>query len=232
MVTHMILIAPVSFCFRRLIRADRLRVPRMPCHWLAMCGLLLILAAVAPAAMLPGAELKEFPANPEKHVVQIQRKAATEADRKMIAAAEAAVPDKEALQKALGDKPMARDEVQWWHQEQLGVRIPFAVTGAAVEYFRKLVEGYQKQAFKRYSEPTSKLDYEAGVAFHKSFEHEGRTFKDVHVVTLKLSFSEHFAATVTEGMDFEKHRIVILDAKGAVLAIYGDGPTEVPVLAV
>lgn len=52
------------------------------------------------------------------------------------------------------------------------------------------------------------------------------------MVTLNLSFSEQFAATVTEGMSFEKHRIVILDAKGTVLAIYGDGPTEVPVMAV
>jgi hypothetical protein len=150
----------------------------------------------------------------------------------MIAAAEAAIPDRQALQKALGDQPMAKDEVQWWHQEQLGVRIPFAITGAAVEYFKKLVEGYQKQDFKRYSEPSSKLDYQAGVVFHKSFEHEGKTFTDVHVVTLKISFSEHFAATVTEGMSFEKQRIVILDAKGTVLAVSGDGPTEVPVMAV
>ena len=228
----MFLIAPVSFCFRRLVRPARRRGSPVPCHWLALFGLLLILTAVARAAMLPGAELKEFPANPETHVIQIRRNAATDLEKKMIAAAEAAIPDKQALLKALGDQPMTGDKAQWWHQEQLGVRIPFAVTGAAVEYFQKLVEGYQKQAFKRYSEPDSKLDYQAGVAFHKSFEHQGKTFKDVHVVTLKLSFSEHFAATVTEGMSFEKQRVVILDAKGTVLAVSGDGPTEVPVMAV
>ena len=33
-------------------------------------------------------------------------------------------------------------------------------------------------------------------------------------------------------MQFEKERVVILDAKGKVLHISGDGPTEVPVLAI
>ncbi|MHB8862170.1 MAG: hypothetical protein ACYC6N_07190 [Pirellulaceae bacterium] len=46
----------------------------------------------------------------------------------------------------------------------------------------------------------------------------------------KLVFDQNFVATVTEGMHFEKERVVILDASGKVLHISGDGPTEVPVL--
>ncbi len=66
----------------------------------------------------------------------------------------------------------------------------------------------------------------------KEYKSEGMTFKDVHVVTLKLTFEQNFAATQTEGMQFQKSRIVILDDKGKVLHVTGDGPTEVPVLAI
>jgi len=201
-------------------------------HWAVTASIFLMLAATAPSAMLPDAKPRDFPANAGRHVISIRRDAADEIQKKMITAAEVAVPDKRALQMALGDTPVAGDENQWWYQEQLGIRIPFAITGAAVEYYSKLIDGYQKQAFKRYMEPSSKLDYHAGVAFHQAFEIEGKTFKDVHVVVMKLTFSENFAATTTEGMEFKKQRTVVLDAKGTVLAVSGDGPTEVPVLAI
>ena len=195
-------------------------------------GLLLFLGGTAFPAMLPGAKPKDFPANPAKHVIHIQRDAADDAQKKMIALAESTAPDADALIKAADGQALAKDEVRWWHGETLGIRIPYAVTGASVEYYKKLVEGYQKQAFKRYIEPSSRLDYHASVVFQKEFEHQGKAYKDVHVVTLKLSFSQQFAASTTEGMDFEKQRTVILDAKGRVLAISGDGPTEVPVMAI
>jgi hypothetical protein len=68
--------------------------------------------------------------------------------------------------------------------------------------------------------------------FHKEFTLDGKSFKNVHVVTLKLTFSQNFAATGTEGMHFEKKRIVVLDNDGKVLQVFGDGSTEVPILAI
>ena len=68
--------------------------------------------------------------------------------------------------------------------------------------------------------------------FHKEFKLGDKTFNDVHVVTLKLTFEQNFAATGTEGMHFEKERVVVLDAEGKVLHISGDGPTEVPIMAI
>jgi hypothetical protein len=201
-------------------------------RWSMATGLFMLLAGTAFPAMLPDAKPVDFPADPAKHVIRIQRDAADDARKKLIAVAEAAAPDAAALKKAANGEVLAKDEVQWWHGETLGIRIPFAVTGAGVEYYRKLVEGYGKQAFKRCSEPSSKLDYQAGVVFHKEFEHQGKTYRDVHVVTLKLSFSQQFAASETEGMEFEKQRTVILNAEGKVLAISGDGPTEVAVMAI
>jgi hypothetical protein len=150
----------------------------------------------------------------------------------MIAAAEAAQPSKEALRQAAGDAAVPAGDKVWWYQEQLGIRIPCAITADAVAYYSDLVGTYAKQDFKRYVEPSSRLDYHATVAAHQKFEHQGQTFEDVHVVTLKLDFSQNFAATQTEGMHFQKERVVILDAKGKVLYISGDGPTEVPILAI
>jgi hypothetical protein len=182
--------------------------------------------------MTPDAKEKIWPANPEKHRITIRREASDAAQAKMIATAEAASPEAAALRKAMGDSPEVINASQWWYREDFGIRIPFAVTAGAVDYFTKLVGDYGKQEFKRYVEPSSSVDYHASVAIHAQFERDGRKFADVHVVTLKLVFAQNFAATGTEGMQFEKVRTVVLDAAGKVLAVYGDGPTEVPILAI
>ena len=198
------------------------------------CALILCLALAKPASasVVEGAEPKDWPANPAKHQVVVRREAADQKQAAMIAAAEAAQPSKEALRQAAGDAEVPTGEKVWWYKEELGIRIPCAITAAAVAYYSDLVGAYGKQKFKRYTQPSSRLDYQASVAFHKEFAHQGRAFKDVHVVTLKLTFSQNFAATQTEGMEFRKQRVVILDAEGKVLHISGDGPTEVPILAI
>lgn len=195
---------------------------------------ILWLALLVPgyAAMTEDSKEKSWPANPDKHRITIRREAADAAQAKRIATAEAALPEAAALQKAIGDGPKPKDASQWWYREELGIRIPFAITAGTVEYYSKLVGNYGKQEFKRFLEPSSSVDYHASVAFHALFEQDGRKFADVHVVTLKLVFAQNFAATGTEGMHFEKSRSVVLDAAGKVLAVYGDGPTEVPVLAI
>ena len=196
--------------------------------------------------VLPGAMPKDWPSNPAKHRVVITRAAKDDKESAMIAAAEAAQPSKEKLREAAeardrndplglaqpkGAKAPVGDNV-WWYKEQLGIRIPCAITADAVAYYSDLVGKYGKQVLKRYIEPSSRLDYHAGVAFHKEFKLDDKTFNNVHVVTLKLTFDQNFAATTTEGMHFEKKRVVVLDGKGKVLHISGDGPTEVPILAI
>ena len=193
--------------------------------WAAHCG-------TATAAMMPGAVPKEWPVNPAKHQVVIRREATDDKQAAMIAAAEAAQAPKAALRQAAGEAAAPEGDKVWWYKEQLGIRIPYAITGDAVAYYSELVANYGKQVFKRYNEPNSRLDYHAGVKLHKLLKLDDKTFKDVHVVTLKLTFTQHFAATQTEGMRFEKTRVVVLDAEGKVLHISGDGPTEVPILAV
>lgn len=198
---------------------------------LALAALWLALAALLPAAMLPGSRPKKWPANPAKHTITIDRAAKDPKESALIAAAEAAVPDAAALKKAIGDGPAPEDASQWWCGETLGIRIPFALTGDAVRYYSALVEGYRKQELERYSEPSSSVGYHATVERHAEFELDGKAYKDVQVVTLKLAFSQHFAATVTEGMDFQKQRTAVFDASGKLLALSGDGATQAAVMA-
>jgi hypothetical protein len=200
--------------------------------FLPMAGLWLALATAVPAAMLEGSQPKKWPANPARHVLTIKREAADAKQAGLIAAAEAAPADAEALKKAIGEGPAPKDASQWWYREDLGIRIPFAITGEAVTYHSALIEGYGKQELVRFIEPSSNLDYHATVAHHAEFTLDGKTHKDVDVVTLRLTFSEQFAATGTEGMNFEKQRTVVMDSAGKVLAISGDGVTEVAIIAI
>jgi hypothetical protein len=202
-----------------------------------------VVAAIPPAA---GLESKVWPANPAKHQVVIDREAANKQESALIAAAEAIQPSAEVLRLAFSardrDDPLGLakpkeakppvGEKIWWYKEQFGIRIPCAITADAVAYYSDLVGKYRKQALQRPVEPSSRLEYHARIKFHKEFELEGKSFADVHVVTLHMIFEQNFVATTTEGMHFNKKRVVIFDDQGKLLHISGDGATEVPVLAI
>lgn len=213
---------------------------------LLLCSMLPVPTIAAVLAPEEGglAGPKDWPANPTQHQAVIKREAKDAKQAAMITAAESAQASKEAMGLALkADDPndplgLAQPkEVQlpvgdkvWWYKEQLGVRIPCAITGDAITYFTGIVAENAKKAFKSYAMPSSRLEYLAGVQLHKDFKLDDKAFKDVNVVTMKLSFSANFTAESTSGMSFEKTRIVILDSENKVLHISGDGPTEVMVL--
>jgi len=178
---------------------------------------------------------KDWPADPASHVVVIKREAKDEKQVAMITAAEAAQASQEALRKEAATKSgtsttLPKEGNLWWYQEQLGLRIPYAITGDAITYYSGIVADYAKKGFKSYAKPCSRLNYQAGVQFHEEFKLDGKTFKDVNVVTMELTFSANFTAEATSGMTLEKKRIVVLDSGNKVLHLSGDGPTEAAIL--
>jgi hypothetical protein len=192
----------------------------------------LALVGGVSAAMLPDAKPKEWPPSPENHKVVIRREAADEKQKAMITTAEAALPDIEALREAAAPEKPAVGDGRWWYKIESGTRIPFAITADAVAHYAALVEANGKRAITAYVEPRSNLDYRASAVFHKEFAQGDQTFRNVHVVTLKLRFSQHFVTGQTEGVEFAKERVVVLDETGKVLLISGDGPTQVAILAI
>ncbi len=188
--------------------------------------------STASAAMLPGSEPKKWPANPAKHQVVVQRTAADETEKKMIALAEAAYPKKEDVVAAGNLQPVPADDKLWSHKDVQGVRIPYAITGAAITWYTKFVQDAAAKEFTRFIEPSSKLEYTASVQSKENFEINGKPVPHVYVVKMKLVFDESFVAGGTEAIHFAKEREVVLDPAGKVLKITGDGDTEVPVLAI
>jgi hypothetical protein len=206
----------------------------MKYHRLLATILAAFLALPTHAAMLPGANTKEWPASAEHHQVHIQRKAADDREKQLIAAAEKCVPDAAALAKSVGKDTAGIAQPKsgpWWNKEVLGIRIPFAITADAIGYYSKLVTQYGQQKLVRFAQPNSDFSYHAKVTKHPAYEHHGKSLQDVIVVTMTMKFRQNFVATVTEAFEFEKSRTVVFDKDGNILGVQGDGDVEVPVMA-
>jgi len=195
---------------------------------------ILLLTATIPvqAAMLPGAGSRAWPANAAKHQIVVVRTAANDTERQMIAAAEAAPPVMTAVAADGKPAPTALKDARWWHKEVNGAKIACAITGAAVEYYSALVEGFKKQVLTRFIEPNSKFSYAATVRVRENYPLDGKILPRVYVVKMSLSFSEFLVLHTTQGIQFSKDREVILDPEGKVLQVTGDGETEVPVVSI
>lgn len=182
----------------------------------ASLGLLLATVNVS-GAMVAGSQTKVWQANAERHVMTMKRHASNAGETNMIAAAEAAAP---------------KGTNTWCSGEKSNIKIPFAITREALAYYEALIQGYQRKSWTTYLEPRSEMTYKATLTHHDSYALSGKTYKDVYVVTLKLDFSASFTGNATEGIEFSKERTVVLDAKGSILCILGDGETEAPMLAI
>ncbi len=192
-------------------------VLKCPIRWAASGILVWVLSmGCLMADIVPGSVPKDWPANPKRHVVTLKRMPGDEAALKAITLAENASSGTNA----------------WSSGTQLGIRLPFALTRPALEYYETLIRGYQKRSWKTFIEPRSLMDYSATVSHHETFERDGKTFRDVDVVEMKLAFHADFTQEGTQGVHFTKTRTVVLDRKGTVIAVFGDGPTEAPILAI
>ena len=203
----------------------------------AALAALTMACAICHAAMTPDSTTKEWPANPARHQVVIETYARNEAEKHLIATAEAAAVPHDDLAKAFAaeqsnkDKPAPEDKNAWWYMEKMGVKIPYALTGAAIEYYKGLVTQWGETKMTRYVEPNSKLFYMASVRHEDTFKLGDKTFANVNVVNLKLEFNANFTTEGTMGLQFTKSRQVVIDSAGKVVATSGDGPTDAPMLA-
>lgn len=193
----------------------------------------ILFALPAHAALRAGSRPTEWAASPDHHKVTIQREAADENEKKWILAAEKSQPDSAALLESIrreGNDIKPQPD-QWWNKETLGIRIPFAITADAVQYYSDLVKKYGEQKLVRFAQPSSAFTYQAKVSKPASYEIDGKAVTNVTVVTMTLSFRQNFVATVAEGFSFEKKREVVFDKEGKILHVQGDGDAKVLLLA-
>ncbi len=162
------------------------------------------------------------------HTVYISRRFANEGEEKLVRIAEAVYPARsEVTQK--GD-PIRKTEAGvskerlWWCKEFDGVRIPYAITKSAVAYYLEVSKEFEK---KKPREPfwsnmkSSSLMYSASITRKESYQTGEVTRKDVYVVSMKLEWSQYCGKLCA--MWFEKSRTIVLNQKGEVLAVEGDG---------
>jgi hypothetical protein len=161
------------------------------------------------------------------HIIKVQRIIRTENDMRMINIAESTYPPRTEVLEAIKKAHFKLEEVPqdklWWYSEFDGVRIPYAITAEAVDYYVNLVQGYRKREWKSDIEPSSQFTYSAEVVFSEHYEKNENKFQQVYVVNMKLSMRATFASLSAVG--FAKERIVVLDRQGKVLAVFGDGET-------
>jgi len=127
----------------------------------------------------------------------------------MIALAEQAYPPRDAVVTAIPKahfkltEPLPDGPNIWWSSDFDGIRIPYAVTRDAVEYYTDRM---------RTGSGVRKLVYSVRADRRQSFEKEGRSFRDVYVVQMNLEVS--FFWSELAALWFVKDRTVVLAARG------------------
>jgi hypothetical protein len=132
------------------------------------------------------------------------------------------------------------DENLWWYDSFDGVRIPYAVTSDAVDYYADLVAQWQVDPSTSWGGEwtSSNLQYVGVIEYADAVEIGGEQFDDVYVVDMNLSWSAVCGSLSAYGFDkmrtiilslgahgFDKMRTVILSPAGDILRVYGDGVT-------
>lgn len=180
--------------------------------------------------------------------VTILRKANNADERRLIELAERLVPDAELMlssARAASERerlatvsdgvsprafrvPPRRPGVpadRWWRDEFDGTWMPYAVTGAAAEYYllrmRDLAAGRGQIAVRLGDQPDDgTFEYQAHV--HRSFD-----AGVAYVVELRLSWT--YWCSDMCGLSFSQFRTVAFDGNGKVVRITGDGRSEISV---
>ena len=114
----------------------------------------------------------------------------------------------------------------WWC-DRLGVmRVPYAITAGALEYYIKLTERFRSHNFRgawARSLFWTDLSYRASIAPRDEYYFQGGSVANVYVAEMNLSWGYDDGTFVPVSV---AHRIVVLSRDGTVLDVEGDGETN------
>jgi hypothetical protein len=163
--------------------------------------------------------------------VLIDRRAPTASAERLLQVAEATYPPHHAVL-AASDRRLSRADSAavdlWWSTTFDGVRQPYAITNAAVRYYSALTEAYRRgEARQAGSIPmrSNSLTYRATIERRPQFQLEGKTFRDVYVASLSLSWHSYCGPLCAQAVS--KQRVVVLTPSGRLVAVSGDGAPNI-----
>jgi len=175
-------------------------------------------------------------ADGDEFTIHIERSYSTEFEASLIAAAEAYRPSRDDIVTYVETRWPQRgviipeDEPPWGYGQFDGTVIPWAITSDALEYYTSVIEAYRAGENERlgYMEMLqASIYYRAEAQLCDSCNIGGRDFESVWVVHMTLYWSQYCGPECA--MNLDKERFVVFDSDGAVLEVFGDGPTDVTV---
>ena len=165
----------------------------------------------------------------ERYRVEISRKYNGEKENRLLQRAEATYPAKSVVVAAAKAKRIKLSEVErdanflWWLGEFDGVRTPYAITTGAVIYYRQKIREFRGGDFratrglKMFS---ASLKYVSCIEHAAKFTQGKLVFRNVYVARMELQWDQVCGNLCAMG--FDRKRIVIMKADGAVLSVIGD----------
>lgn len=173
--------------------------------------------------------------SPGSFQIDVHRAFRSAEEGRLLKIAEATYPPRDsvlaAIPRAHFKLGAAPDETYlWWSSSFDGVRIPYAITADAVQYYLDLTESFRRGDFSQshgIRMDSSRFRYTATIEKRPEFQREGRSFRDVYVAELKLQWSDDCGSLCDLWID--KDRIVVLNPAGVVLAVFRDGNAPIVV---
>lgn len=173
------------------------------------------LTPVKPKIVLPA----DDPRNPP-YEIKTNRTIRNETELRIIKAAELCYPPREDVVKAWERAAAPSDDKLWWWGTFDDVRLPYAITSDAIDYYQTLIKSYEDKSNKGFFYPVAHFGYDAKADFHTSVHVQGKLYSDVYVVKMNLRFSAW--AGPEAAVRFAKERTVVMDREGKVLKVHGD----------
>ena len=165
-----------------------------------------------------------------RFAISVVRIARDSIERELLARAEALMPSADSIERpaalvtgsghiAALKEAKAMPGERWWWRDWDGVRLPFALTGAAVAHYVEKVRGLAAgpNPFARWNEGVghrAMVDYTAAV--------EPRGAAGGHRVRMQVKFS--FYCGPLCALSFDHSRVVEFDPAGKPIRVEGDGP--------
>ncbi len=169
----------------------------------------------------------------ESFGIEIERTYKGVDEAHLIAVAEGIQPDRNEVLTAIGPPGMQAeagvepDAALWWFATFDGIRIPWAITADALDYYVMVIEAFEKGDFSSSKGITmlkAFLRYEASVESLEEYQLGGVKHENVQVVHMELSWSQYCGPECAMG--FFKKRTVVFDDQGNVVAVLDDGLTQ------
>lgn len=167
----------------------------------------------------------------------IERISASDFESDLIDQAEKYYPPREDVVSAAEWSGMEIPETKYWYYSNFdGVKIPFAITEDAINYYSDLIDEFNENPDDVFFYMAS-FEYKAEVIFYENYVSpeadsqgqatEPESFDSVYVIKMTLVWEDYCGSLCAAWIN--KNRIVVFNESGELLKVYLDGVTPVMV---